>query len=150
MADARDSKSRDGNIMPVQVRPSAPLLMVCMKHSENQFCIFCSIIQGTIPSTIITQNNECIVIQDIAPKAPVHYLIIPKKHISDLYNVEESDNSFITALFLMAQSIGLTFENNYPFRLVLNNGKDAGQSVFHLHLHFLAGNFIPTMTSKDI
>lgn len=101
-------------------------------------CIFCKIIQGTIKSTIIKEDEHTIVIQDIAPKAPIHYLIIPKTHIETISSLSDSDAHYAWNMMKMARDLG----NQLPskaFNLVANNGAAAGQLVFHLHLHFLAG-----------
>lgn len=108
-------------------------------------CIFCKIIHEIIPAKIITQNNHLIVIADIAPKAKIHYLIIPKKHVQDLLALDacdSQDSQIGSAVFLMAQELAQKL-NIKDFRLINNNGSGAGQSVFHLHFHFLAGASLP-------
>ncbi len=105
----------------------------------DQNCVFCKIIAQEIPATIIAQNDECIVIKDRAPKAPIHYLIIPRKHISQLAAVEEEDASVMAAIGRMARHISQELPGSQAFRFVINNGADAGQTVFHLHAHILAG-----------
>ena len=102
-------------------------------------CIFCKIIQGTISTTIIAQNEHAIVIQDIAPKAPVHYLIIPKMHVPDIAHLTQDQYIVGAHLFALAQQIGSGLPNKPDFRLIINNGIGVGQSVFHLHMHLLAG-----------
>ena len=102
-------------------------------------CIFCKIIAKELSSKIIAENNDVIVIQDIAPKAPVHYLIIPKKHIADVMALQETDALLVGKLLLMAKELGAKLTGSQAFRLVVNNGSDVGQSVFHLHFHFLSG-----------
>lgn len=102
-------------------------------------CIFCSIITGKIPSTIIAQNEHLVVIKDIKPQAPVHYLIIPKKHGADLYAYNNADKELLGEMLLMAQQLGTQLPEPKAFRLSINNGAAAGQVVFHLHMHFLAG-----------
>jgi len=101
-------------------------------------CIFCKIIKREIPSKIITENDSIIVFQDIAPAAPVHYLIVPKKHYADLRAIEKSDAAVMTEILMMAQELSRNL-NNTSFRLLMNNGPEAGQSVNHIHAHFLAG-----------
>jgi diadenosine tetraphosphate (Ap4A) HIT family hydrolase len=108
-------------------------------HNVSSSCIFCKIIQGTIPVTIIAHNEHAIVIQDIAPKAPVHYLIIPKIHVPDIIHLKENQYSIGAHLFALAQQIGSNLPNKIDFRLIVNNGAGVGQSVFHLHMHLLAG-----------
>ena len=107
-----------------------------MSHND---CIFCKIIAKTIPAKIIAENESILVIQDIAPKAPVHYLIIPKKHVKDLASIQESDIPGAAAIFSMAQELSQKLSGSQAFRLIINNGPDAGQSVFHLHAHFISG-----------
>jgi histidine triad (HIT) family protein len=102
-------------------------------------CIFCSIINKTIPAQIIAENEHCMVIKDIHPKSPIHLLIITKKHISSIPEMTTSEASVAAGLFLMAQQLGQTVPGAQAFRLLMNNGKEVGQSVFHMHFHFLAG-----------
>ncbi len=150
LADARDSKSRGGNTMSVRVRLSAPYFAkklrmaapfwrLIKKGTSMADCIFCKIIKKEIPTTIIKETDDIIVIKDIAPKAPIHYLIFPKKHIEDLNAFSEKDALLAGKLLLMAKDLAQDLRGSHAFRLVLNNGKEVGQSVFHVHMHFLAG-----------
>ena len=106
---------------------------------DHQKCIFCEIIAGNIPSKKIAENDDIIVIQDIHPKAPIHYLIIPKKHVADLRSLEENDHNLAAKLLFMAQELSKDLPVPGDFTLVMNNGASVGQCVFHAHLHFLAG-----------
>lgn len=104
-------------------------------------CIFCKIINQEIPSTIIKQDDHTLVIQNIAPQAPIHYLILPKKHIDNITYLDDTDDQYGWGMLKMARDLG----NELPskaFNIISNNGAAAGQSVFHLHLHFLAGKNI--------
>lgn len=101
-------------------------------------CIFCKIINGEIPSQKIAETDALIAVKDIHPKAPHHYLIIPKKHIADLRNFERDDLVLGSKIFALAQKISKGL-GDIPFRLVLSNGYDAGQRIYHVHVHFLAG-----------
>lgn len=140
LVDARDSKSRDGNIVPVQVRLSAPDFNQKGYFLMNDNCTFCKIINKEIPAKIIAENNTTIVIQDIAPQTPIHYLIIPKKHIKDMAHLTPEDRNYAADILLMAQQLSKADpENAESFRLVNNNGASVGQSVFHIHVHFCAG-----------
>ncbi len=104
-------------------------------------CIFCKIIKKEIPSKIVYEDEKIIGFEDINPMAPIHILIIPKEHIPMIDDVEEKHSKLIGDMILVAKNIakkkGLSEKNGY--RLVFNNGKDAGQEVFHIHLHLLGG-----------
>lgn len=104
---------------------------------QDQNCIFCKIISGQIPSKIIYQTNFSIVLQDIAPKAPIHYLILPKTHVQDLVSCSNSDLmlDLMSIPAILASQLG----QETSFKLLTNNGYAAGQRVFHLHFHFMAG-----------
>lgn len=102
-------------------------------------CIFCKIVAKELPAEIIAENNDVLVIKDTAPKAPVHYLIIPKKHITDVCSIEQTDIPIVGDMLLMAKKLAKKLSGSQAFRLIINNGPDAGQSVFHLHYHFLSG-----------
>ena len=102
-------------------------------------CIFCKIITGQIKSEIIAQNEYVIVIKDINPAASIHYLIIPKKHLQDLTNFNNNDDQvYWQAILPMVQQLA-AMQGCKQFKLVSNNGHDAGQRVFHTHIHFLVG-----------
>lgn len=103
-------------------------------------CIFCDILSGKIPSTPIYQDDTIYAFADIHPKAPVHILIIPRQHVSSVMDVQTQDLKIFSALHGAAQKIarekGLDRDG---FRLVINNGTNAGQAVHHLHLHLMGG-----------
>ncbi len=102
-------------------------------------CLFCKIINKELQATIIDENDDVVVIKDIAPKAPVHYLIIPKKHIKDIQSVQKEDADLIAKILFMVQKLSKKLLGSQSFRLIINNGPDSGQSVFHMHWHFLSG-----------
>lgn len=102
-------------------------------------CVFCRIIEKTLPADIIFENNDVLVIKDIAPKAPIHYLIMPKKHVVDIQSLKPEHYSMGSLLFETAQHLSRTVPQAEAFNMVLNNGARAGQVIFHLHAHFLAG-----------
>ncbi len=101
--------------------------------------IFTKIINGDIPSDILYEDEDCICIKDIAPQAPVHVLLIPRKPIPRLADASEEDQALLGRLMLRAGDIARQLGIDEAFRLVVNNGAGAGQTVFHLHLHLLAG-----------
>lgn len=102
-------------------------------------CIFCAIIARQAPAKIIAETDDLIVIEDRASKAPIHYLIIPKKHIKDITSFERSDCCYGSKMFFMAQQLSKEHTKTQDFKLLINNGYNAGQRVFHVHMHFLAG-----------
>ena len=107
-------------------------------------CIFCKIINKELPSTIIYEDDKFLAIKDIFPKAPLHLLVIPKKHIISVNYLEPKDKGLIGDLILLAKSIAKdqgTAESGY--RLSFNVGQDSGQTVAHLHLHLMGGGGLP-------
>ena len=103
-------------------------------------CIFCKIINKEIPADIVYEDEEIIAFKDINPAAPIHILVIPKKHISSLAELQVEDEAIIGKIYTkineIAQSQGVK-EKGY--RVIVNCGKDGGQEVMHLHFHLLAG-----------
>ncbi|HEY6528407.1 MAG TPA: histidine triad nucleotide-binding protein [Cellvibrionaceae bacterium] len=100
--------------------------------------IFSRIIDGEIPSQFIYQDDLCVCIKDISPQAPLHLLIIPRKPIARLADATAEDQAVLGHLMLVAGEIARKQGVDEAFRLVINNGAEAGQTVFHLHLHLLA------------
>ena len=101
--------------------------------------IFGKITRGEIPSEFLYEDEHCVVIQDIHPQAPTHVLIIPRKPIPRLVDAKQSDSELLGHLLLVAGKVANDLGVGEGFRLVINNGADGGQTVFHLHLHILAG-----------
>lgn len=103
-------------------------------------CIFCKIIKREIPADIVYEDEEIIAFKDINPAAPVHILVIPKKHISSLAEIQVEDEKVIGKIYTkineIAEAQGVK-EKGY--RVIVNCGKDGGQEVMHLHFHLLAG-----------
>ncbi|MEM8660699.1 MAG: histidine triad nucleotide-binding protein [Pseudomonadota bacterium] len=101
--------------------------------------IFGKIIAGEIPSEFLYEDEHCIAINDISPQAPVHVLVIPKRGIPRLVDAEADDQALLGHLMLAAGKVAEQLGVADAFRLIINNGAGAGQTVFHLHLHILAG-----------
>jgi histidine triad (HIT) family protein len=100
--------------------------------------IFTRIIEGEIPSQFVYQDDQCVCIKDIAPQAPLHLLIIPRKPIPKIADASAEDQALLGHLMLVAGNIARQHGVEDAFRLVVNNGAEAGQTVFHLHIHLLA------------
>ncbi|HEU0290987.1 MAG TPA: histidine triad nucleotide-binding protein [Burkholderiales bacterium] len=101
--------------------------------------LFGKIIRREIPADIVYEDDLCLAFRDINPQAPTHVLVIPKKEIARLADAGADDQALLGHLMLAAGKIARSLGVADAFRLVVNNGADAGQSVFHLHLHILAG-----------
>ena len=103
-------------------------------------CLFCGIVEGTIKANIVYQNDLVVAFNDIGPKAPVHVLIIPRKHIVGVLDITTDDGAVIAEIFQVAARLAREFGiADSGFRVVVNSGPDSGQSVFHLHYHLLGG-----------
>lgn len=103
-------------------------------------CIFCKIVKGTIPSEKVWESEDVLAFKDIEPQAPVHILLIPKKHIASLNDLKPEDKDTVANIVLAAQQIAAeqgVAENGY--RIVNNCGADGGQIVHHIHFHLLGG-----------
>ena len=105
-----------------------------------QNCIFCKIAQHESPANIVWEDEEVMVFHDIAPQAPQHLLIIPKEHLPKIEQATSEQQNLLGKLLYLAkqQAEELGF-NRGGYRLVINNGRDGGQAVYHLHIHLLAG-----------
>ena len=101
--------------------------------------IFGKIVSGEIPSEFIYEDDHCVAINDISPQAPVHVRVIPKKGIPRLVDAQPEDQDLLGHLLLAAGKIAEQLGVAEAFRLIINNGSGAGQTVFHLHLHIIAG-----------
>ena len=103
-------------------------------------CLFCKIVNGDIPADVVFESDDAIAFRDINPQAPTHVLIIPRQHISTINDLEPDTAPLVGSLFAAAKAIaadeGLSDDG---YRVVMNCGAGAGQSVFHIHLHLLGG-----------
>ncbi|MBQ4095378.1 MAG: histidine triad nucleotide-binding protein [Oscillospiraceae bacterium] len=102
-------------------------------------CLFCKIIKGEIPSTKVYEDELVYAFKDINPIAPVHVLIIPKQHISMLWDVNEENSAVISHIYEVAGKIAKELGLENGFRVATNCGEDAGQTVFHIHFHLIGG-----------
>jgi histidine triad (HIT) family protein len=102
-------------------------------------CLFCKIVAGEIPSTKVYEDDKVLAFHDIDKKAPVHLLIIPKKHVDSLAALEASDFDTVAHIMRVVQKLAADFGLKDGFRVVANTGKDGGQTVNHLHFHLLGG-----------
>ena len=108
-------------------------------------CIFCKIVNGEIPSEKVYEDDEVLAFKDINPAAPIHILVIPKKHINNLLEVKEEENYLIGKCYTVINKIVKDLNvDKEGFRVIVNCGKDAGQEVMHLHFHLLAGTKLGT------
>ena len=100
-------------------------------------CLFCKIVAGDIPSTIVYQDQDVIAFSDVAPKAPTHVLVIPRRHLADIGELAADPQlagALVAGIAAVVESLGLS-----SYRTVFNTGAEAGQTVFHVHAHVLAG-----------
>ncbi len=102
-------------------------------------CIFCKIIAKQIPSSVVYETDDILVIKDLYPKAPIHYLIMPKKHYKDIQSIPDEDMDLACSMFAAAKKLSQDLQGTGDFKLVVNSGAAAGQKIFHVHIHFLAG-----------
>ena len=111
-----------------------------MKGGRVENCIFCKIIRGEIPSKKVFEDEQLLVIEDVNPQAPLHLLLLPKKHFVNCLDMTAEEDALVGYAFRKGGEIAL--QKGYAesgFRIVQNNGAGAGQSVFHIHFHLLAG-----------
>lgn len=103
-------------------------------------CLFCKIVKGEVPSTKVYEDDEIYAFKDINPAAPIHILVIPKKHITSLAHLQKEDEALVGKIYGVMNQIAEEqgFKEN-GYRVIVNCGKDGGQEVMHLHFHLLAG-----------
>ncbi|MCI0419869.1 MAG: histidine triad nucleotide-binding protein [Acidobacteria bacterium] len=103
-------------------------------------CLFCKFVRKEIPTRVVFEDDSCLAFEDINPKAPVHVLVIPKKHVASINVMTMEDEAVLGHLAFAARQIALEKKiDQSGYRAVFNTGPDAGQSVFHIHLHLLGG-----------
>ncbi|WP_411814519.1 histidine triad nucleotide-binding protein [Dehalococcoides mccartyi] len=103
-------------------------------------CIFCQIVKGEIPAQIVYKDEDLVAFKDINPQSPVHILIIPRRHIANLTELDEADSELAGKMILLAGKLVREMDiSESGYRLVINSGREGGQVVNHLHLHLLGG-----------
>lgn len=110
-----------------------------MAEQEGGFTVFGKIIRREIPSDIVYEDDLCIAFKDIDPQAPVHVLIVPKKHIPQVSKAEEDDKPLLGHLLYTAKTVAKKLGLGNGFRIIINDGPHGGQEVYHLHLHVMGG-----------
>ncbi len=101
-------------------------------------CIFCKIANKEIGANIILENDKFLVFEDIHPKAKIHFLIIPKKHIPSVDHITEEDEAMMGGIFLTAKRAAETLGVSQAYKLLINVGKEGGQEIDHLHMHLMS------------
>ncbi len=102
-------------------------------------CLFCKIVSGEIPADVVHTDDEVIAFSDIAPRAPTHVLVIPRRHIPDVHALTDADGDLLANLFAVVRTVADSAGLERGYRVVTNVGPESGQSVFHLHFHLLGG-----------
>ena len=112
-----------------------------IRHAMTDSCIFCKIVSGDAKAEIVYRDEKATAFRDIHPVARTHILIVPNKHIESVGSLEAEDEPLIGHLFVVAQKIAREEDIAHSgFRLITNTGADGGQTVYHLHVHFIGGN----------
>lgn len=109
-----------------------------MAH-DGEKTVFQKIIDRDLPATFVHEDDQCIAIKDINPASPLHLLVIPRKPIPRLCDTRDEDEPLLGHLLMVANKLAIAHGHGEAYRIAINNGAEAGQSVFHLHIHVLAG-----------
>ena len=102
-------------------------------------CLFCNIIKGEIPSTKVYENESVYAFEDINPVSPVHVLVIPKEHVKNINELNETNSKMMSDIFLAVKEVAKIKNLGEGYRVIINNDKAGGQVVWHLHIHVLGG-----------
>lgn len=109
-----------------------------MSSDDARDCLFCRIATGEVPATVVAESDRAVAFRDVDPQAPVHVLVVPREHHADVVELAAVDPPLLAELVRLADEVAQQ-ESGGDFRLVLNTGRQAGQSVFHVHGHVLGG-----------
>jgi histidine triad (HIT) family protein len=104
-------------------------------------CLFCRIVAGEIPAEVVASTDSAVAFRDVNPQAPLHVLVVPRTHLPDAAALADAEPATVAALVALAHQVA-TDAGHESYRLVFNTGADAGQTVFHAHLHVLAGRIL--------
>jgi histidine triad (HIT) family protein len=118
---------------------SSPEVRNVLYTGRVMSCLFCKILDGSIPSTALFEDDLCYAFADIHPQAPVHVLVVPREHIVSMADCNQDDSRLMGHLLWAATQIALLKKLDDGYRVVINTGEDGGQTVDHLHLHLLGG-----------
>jgi histidine triad (HIT) family protein len=102
-------------------------------------CLFCRIVEGTIPSTKVLETDRVLAFRDLAPQAPTHVVVVPKEHYADTADLAGKDPAFLGEVLAAAVDVARQEGLSGGYRILTNTGPDSGQTVFHLHVHVLGG-----------
>jgi histidine triad (HIT) family protein len=105
-------------------------------------CIFCSIVSGDVPADLVAETDSAVAFRDLNPQAPLHVLVVPRVHVANAADLADREPATVAELVTVARDVA-SAEGHDSYRLVFNTGEQAGQSVFHAHLHVLAGRNQP-------
>jgi len=114
------------------------MIISTKENTMSDDCLFCKIARGNIPADTLYEDDDILAFRDIAPQAPVHFLVIPKKHINGPSSLAPDDEQLIGKIMRKGSEIAQK-EGIDHYRVVFNNGEQAGQTVFHIHMHILGG-----------
>ena len=107
--------------------------------TSTSTCVFCRVVAGELPAERVAETDLTLAFRDLAPQAPTHVLVVPKAHLADVGAVAGADAGLLSALLSDAVAVARAEQLDGGYRLVLNTGADAGQTVFHVHVHVLGG-----------
>ena len=114
-----------------------------MKGKKIMNCLFCSIINGDIPSSKVYEDEYCYAFHDIAPQAPLHCIVVPKIHIGSAHEINAENSVYVAKIFEAIPNIAMSLNLDNGYRVITNIGENGCQSVKHLHFHILGGKKLP-------